>query len=463
MRNIYKMLLLLAAVLLTPLLTSCEKEEILPDDDGNIETGITITEAKQLSSTIKDGDKYVFTISVTALCEKKYDDWGISLARAWNGTEILVSNTIGYGNVTGSRTFKFELTIPKESMNTTVAPYTPEFDYKVFPCMEKEGKLIYDMSAAKLLALEYNAIVQPSPTIIEAEQIDARKEGDYYIFDISVGAKCDSKFDDWGVSLCRTLNGSTEIMSTNTVGSSNVTGSRTFLFELSIPEENMNTIANPHRPKSSYSVMPYMQEGGKITYDTDGIVPLTLECKPTEGKINGYLYIDLGLPSGLKWASYNVGATAPEEYGNYYAWGETTTKSTYTSDNSKTSGKEMSDISGNRTYDAARANWGSTWRMPTFEEINELINNCTWTWTTKNGCYGRKVTGPNGNSIFLPAAGYRRESSLYDVGEDGYYWSSTPNESNTDYAYILYLHSGNYGWSDRYYRYRGRCVRPVSD
>ena len=122
----------------------------------------------------------------------------------------------------------------------------------------------------------------------------------------------------------------------------------------------------------------------------------------------------------------------------------------------------MSDISGNATCDAARANWGGTWRMPTKAEMEELENNCTWTWTTQNGVNGCRVTGPNGNSIFLPAAGYCYGSSRYYVGENGRYWSSTPYASTDDLAYSLYFYSGyhNVNW---YYRNYGLTVRPVSD
>lgn len=105
----------------------------------------------------------------------------------------------------------------------------------------------------------------------------------------------------------------------------------------------------------------------------------------TENKINGHEYVDLGLPSGLKWATCNVGANSPSEYGDYYAWGETTTKTSYTYENSKTYNKKIGDIGGNASYDAARANWGGTWRMPTKEEFDELLNKCTCTWTTQGG------------------------------------------------------------------------------
>ena len=175
-------------------------------------------------------------------------------------------------------------------------------------------------------------------------------------------------------------------------------------------------------------------------------------------KVNGHEYVDLGL--SVKWATCNVGANKPEEYGNYYAWGETITKSSYTSVNSKTYGKVMTDIAGNVNYDAARANWGGSWRMPTKAEMQELKDRCTWTWTTQNGVKGYKVKGPNGNSIFLPAAGYRIGSSLDYAGGDGYYWSSTPYGSNSGYAFNLDVGSSNHGMYGGF-RGNGRSVRPV--
>lgn len=185
-----------------------------------------------------------------------------------------------------------------------------------------------------------------------------------------------------------------------------------------------------------------------------------------------YEYVDLGLPSGLKWATCNVGASSPEDYGNYYAWGETETKTEYTQDNSLTHELSISELqsqgyidgSGNfaPSHDAARANWGSSWRMPTKEEQQELIDNCTWTWTTQNGKNGHKVTGPNGNHIFLPAAGYRYGTSLINDGYYGYYWSSTPYGTLDDNACGLYFSGGGegVGGSDRGY---GQTVRPITE
>ena len=178
------------------------------------------------------------------------------------------------------------------------------------------------------------------------------------------------------------------------------------------------------------------------------------------GKINGYYYVDLGL--SVKWATCNIGAESPEDYGNYYAWGETETKDSYTRSNSVTYHVEiMDDIAGNAEYDAATANWGGSWRMPTYDEMSELVDNCTWTWTTKNDVNGYLVTGSNGNSIFLPAAGYRDGTLLNVAGSDSYYWSSTPYSSRTYSAYYLgFLGSGRHFVSS-YYRCNGHTVRPV--
>ena len=185
------------------------------------------------------------------------------------------------------------------------------------------------------------------------------------------------------------------------------------------------------------------------------------------GQKNGHTYIDLGLPSGLLWATCNVGANAPEEYGDYFAWGETTPKETYNWDTYKYYDGSVTKYTGSDSLtileasdDAATANWGAGWRMPTADEMRELQDYCIVVWTEQNGVNGRKFTGPNGNSIFLPAAGYRIDSELDNAGSDGYYWSSSLSSGNTDRAWHLYFYSGNYYMSNRY-RYYGFTVRAV--
>ena len=201
-------------------------------------------------------------------------------------------------------------------------------------------------------------------------------------------------------------------------------------------------------------------------------------------------YVDLGLPSGLKWAKCNLGASKPSDYGDYYAWGETAPKADYTwatykwmqagqSDSKYITKYTIADgetegiwydssgafIGDNKTAldaadDAATAKLGSPWRMPTIDEIQELIDKCTWTWTTQDGVNGYQVDGPNGNAIFLPAAGYRKVSGLKYAGSQGYCWSSSLSTTESNCAYSLDLHSDRYLIA-RTYRYFGYSVRPV--
>lgn len=184
------------------------------------------------------------------------------------------------------------------------------------------------------------------------------------------------------------------------------------------------------------------------------------EEKALTGTHEGHEWVDLGLPSGLKWATCNVGASLPDDYGKYYAWGEISTKTTYSNDNCMSRRKSWSDISGSSDRDAARANWGGRWRMPTKEEFQELRKTCTWTWATHNGNKGYKVTGPNGQSIFLPAAGYRDGVTLRRAGEHGFYWSSSTNNK-------VAAHNLHFQKKSRYVksknRYHGLSVRPVLD
>ena len=168
--------------------------------------------------------------------------------------------------------------------------------------------------------------------------------------------------------------------------------------------------------------------------------------------------VDLGLPSRLQWASCNIGASSPEECGDYFAWGEIDPKSNYSEFNSVTHKKKIKQIVGDANYDVATAMFGKSWKTPTKEDFEELINHCTWVWTTVNGVNGYEVTGPNGNSIFLPATGYRDGRDVND-GDSGEYWSSTPHKE-TEYSYYLFYAGGNY-YTFYNCRYVGRCVRPV--
>ena len=190
--------------------------------------------------------------------------------------------------------------------------------------------------------------------------------------------------------------------------------------------------------------------------------------------------IDLGV--GVKFACCNVGATSPIECGDYFAWGETTTKSRYDVGTYKwcrganRTLTKYNSYSGNGTVDnktqlelsddAARANWGSTWRMPTADELEKLNNNCTWIWTTLNDVSGYKVTGSNGNSIFLPAAGCNYgDSGLDSDGDFGLYWSSSLSSSvyNSETAFYLEIYSNFHGVYTGWGRDSGLSVRPVTE
>ena len=187
-------------------------------------------------------------------------------------------------------------------------------------------------------------------------------------------------------------------------------------------------------------------------------------------------WVDLGLTSGTLWATCNVGATAPEDYGDYFAWGETEPKEDYSWSTYKWcngSYKTQTKYCTNSKYgtvddktelepedDAAFVNWGSTWRMPTYDQQMELVTECSWQWTVVNGVNGRLATGPNGNTLFLPAAGCRYNSSLEDAGLYGYVWSRTLHESASHCA--RYLTFNRLDVDGHYYtRYQGFVVRPV--
>ena len=195
--------------------------------------------------------------------------------------------------------------------------------------------------------------------------------------------------------------------------------------------------------------------------------------------------VDWGLRGGTRWAIRNVGANSPEDYGDYFAWGETKgyksgkcdfSWSTYkwcNGDYDKQTKYCNESTFGNNGFidnkieldpkdDAANVNWGNDWRMPSLEQIGELLARCKWESTMLNGVHGQKVTGPNGNSIFLPAAGRYYGTSLDYAGSTGNYWSRSLYTVHTGYAYDLYITSGKniMDWGN-YYRYHGLSVRPI--
>lgn len=201
-------------------------------------------------------------------------------------------------------------------------------------------------------------------------------------------------------------------------------------FEVSNPEE--------------YTIKPYVKADGKYFYFEDR-------------------WVDLGLPSGILWAAYNVGASSPEEYGGYYAWGETKEKSIYTDGNYDWN---IGPYISSTQYDVAHVKWGDGARMPSIDEIKELIDICNWSASLYNGA---QATGPNGNSIFIPFAGYKEDGEIEDNKYVAYLWSCNADNDNEDaYAFYCYFDSdGLYSDWDLAWEDVGRClglpIRPVKD
>ena len=255
--------------------------------------------------------------------------------------------------------------------------------------------------------------------------------------------------------------------------------------------------------ESSNEAVAEVNSTGRVTANANGTCVITCsatdgsgvkaECQVRVKKADTMEYVDLGLPSGTLWATCNVGANSPEEYGDYFAWGETEPKDTYNWSTYKWMNEGQSSWSqinkytfadgqtsacwydGNGNFigdgkteldpadDAATANWGSGWQMPSLDQIKELYNSSYTTreWTQVNGVNGRRITSKsNGNSIFLPAAGYRGDTGLNNAGSYGNYWSRSLYTSSSDYAYYLHFNSSGVYWND-YDRLFGRSVRPV--
>ncbi len=208
------------------------------------------------------------------------------------------------------------------------------------------------------------------------------------------------------------------------------------------------------------------------------VVMFTTGCKKDnadgDGTVNGHTYVDLGLPSGTLWAACNVGANSPEEYGDYFAWGETQPKETYDWSTYQYCNGSIYTLTkycnvafcGNNGFidnltvlqpmdDAATANWGNGWCTPTDDQWRELIDNTIASWITQNGVNGRLFTASNGNSLFLPAAGFRWGLELDGVSYFGGYWLSSLDTGNPSNAWYFNFGFGS-GYCGGMSSYRGR-------
>lgn len=214
--------------------------------------------------------------------------------------------------------------------------------------------------------------------------------------------------------------------------------------------------------------------------DEGAIVAPTVSDSNASGTAgtNSDEYVDLGL--SVKWARYNVSASTPDGYGDYFTWGEVNAVSARAL--SPYTDKDATDFAGDATYDAATAKWGDAWKTPTKDQLEELKSKCTWEWGTYDGTSvkGFLVTGTNGKSIFLPVAGYQTvtatttededgvKTTTYSVstsynGTTGYYQSSTPNTTDTDNAYFLHLYNSELQNVTDGERSIGRSIRPVTE
>ncbi len=264
---------------------------------------------------------------------------------------------------------------------------------------------------------------------------------------------------------------------------------------VAIVSKNAGAINDQVEWSSSNSSVAKVDRNGTVTAISTGTVTITAKtvfggftaaCTVliSNPDYNGYEYVDLGL--SVKWATVNVGATTPEGYGDYFAWGETNPKSEYSWSTylyCNGTGSTLTKYCDNKNYgyngfkdniavlsqtdDAARVNWGGSWRMPSSDELKELRNsdNCTWTRTTLNGVAGYKVqskkSGYTNNWIFLPVAGSQDNSKLYSDGSVGYYWSNTVG-SDIGKAFLITFSRYSATEITNYYRYYGYSIRPVT-
>ena len=264
-------------------------------------------------------------------------------------------------------------------------------------------------------------------------------------------------------------------------GGTGVMKSQTFVKEVS-----QTLVSNKFTRKGyAFSEWNTIPDGTGVVYsDAQEIslnddITLYAQWKAVSGSKNGHDYIDLGLPSGTLWATCNVGANTPEIYGDSFAWGEVSAKNSYSWSNYKycngnfnaltkyctSSSFGDNGFTDNLTVlessdDAATANWGQDWRMPTVDEMRELRDNCVMLWTVQKGTKGFLFTGPNGNSIFLPAGGYYFDSDHEDVGVGGYYWTSSLGPGMSGYAWLFHFYADGYDMNN-YGRGQGRSVRAV--
>ena len=414
-----------------------------------------------------------------------------------DGVADYKENIVRYGVAVGKNSYPglylnencSDLEVVAEDGRFSFTFYMEETPGEVFyfrPFLVPEFKLKGkdDLFATPFTCIRYGEakeFVDSNVELSNFEQVKCIKNGSKYNVQFTIDASIPGLFDNlanWGFDV-KTKSGNYEKRYyVNDTGTYIPPTEKSFTCDVEITKSDIENLNDEHLAEISITpFIVYRNSLPPMTFFDEEKYHLTITDNLCPNHNHPHM-IDLGLPSGTKWACCNVGATSPEEYGGYYAWGETEEKnnyewSTYKWYNSShdTMTKYCTDsyygtvdnkIVLNPEDDVAHVKWGGSWRMPTKAEQDELRNNCTWTWTTQNGVNGYTVTGPNGNSIFLPAAGCRDGSGVYYGASYGYYWSSSLLSYYSSYACYLYFYSGYYYWNDNY-RYYCFSVRPVSE
>jgi len=357
-------------------------------------------------------------------------------------SELKTEEFIIKGN--GTTTIDFEL--PENSGYYAVPYLLPVGEHIHFPkdCI-RHGNIVH---------LEYF-----DGFIDEFKQLSFAENDDKYTFKCNAHAICNTENNEYWKIYYENDKGWKEFFEAKTYDDPSISSSNSSEFDFEI---ELNTdLFDDKKEDIKLGIAIFNSSHQMLIASEPQVFELTIEDDR---------WVDLGL--SVLWAAYNVGATSPEEYGGYYAWGETETKSNYTFETYKYGYGDYEfthigdDISGTQ-YDVATVKWGADARMPRKDEIIDLVEKCTWASATYNGVRGVRVTGPNGNSIFLPFAGYRGGTDIYDEGAGGYYWSGTlDGDYEYDaYGFGLYMNDGglDYYWGGGGYRVIGLSVRPVSE
>lgn len=217
------------------------------------------------------------------------------------------------------------------------------------------------------------------------------------------------------------------------------------------------------------TVNVHFKNGQVIEYPSENVDYVDFSVAPTPSTITAGEAVDLGL--SVLWASCNLGASKPEEAGDYFSWGETQTKNLYTPesyayfDTAKQTYISIGSEISNTEYDAAKVKLGDGWRMPTSEEMEELLNNCTWEWKEQSGKWGYVVTGKNGNTIFIPAAGKKHQAVVLYLNEGLYLWCSTQYAYSSENKMAYILSKEKYGTLQTtvHVKFNGIPIRPVKN